>query len=170
MLCRFSTKPSQGLHDNMDRSQGSRRLLADRSSVVSKFQAELLWNEGYRGELVKMGVFDTGIRLDHPHVKNIRLASHTTISKPLLPHVASVMLPCITLTKGMVSWERPGNLVSREIATALSCRILSRDQSSVWISGLYYSGCRWAGIRLDYSICPETLFPPTQELSPAIYA
>ena len=49
--------------------------MADRSSVVSKFSAELLWNEGYRGELVKMGVFDTGIRLDHPHVKHIRWAA-----------------------------------------------------------------------------------------------
>lgn len=49
--------------------------MADRSSVVSKFSAELLWNEGYRGELVKMGVFDTGIRLDHPHVKHIRSAA-----------------------------------------------------------------------------------------------
>lgn len=75
MYCRFSTKPSQGLHDNVNRSGGSRRLFADRSSVVSKFSAELLWNEGYRGELVKMGVFDTGIRLDHPHVKHIRYNS-----------------------------------------------------------------------------------------------
>ena len=33
-----------------------------------------VWKQGYKGELVKMGVFDTGIRLDHPHVKNIRCA------------------------------------------------------------------------------------------------
>lgn len=39
------------------------------------FKAELLWNQGFHGELVKMGVFDTGIRLDHPHVKNIRCGS-----------------------------------------------------------------------------------------------
>lgn len=36
------------------------------------FHAEQLWEAGFKGAGVKMGVFDTGIRLDHPHVKNIR--------------------------------------------------------------------------------------------------
>ncbi len=36
------------------------------------FHAEKLWEAGFKGAGVKMGVFDTGIRPDHPHVKNIR--------------------------------------------------------------------------------------------------
>ena len=36
--------------------------------------ADKLWEQGYRGQTVRMGVFDTGIRGDHPHVKNIRWA------------------------------------------------------------------------------------------------
>lgn len=68
-----------GLHDDDEvAGQGNRRLLSDRSSVVDLFKAELLWKEGFRGELVKMGVFDTGIRLDHPHVKNIRYLAWTS--------------------------------------------------------------------------------------------
>lgn len=39
------------------------------------FRAEQLWEKGFRGGGVKMGVFDTGIRDDHPHVKNIKCAS-----------------------------------------------------------------------------------------------
>ena len=77
---RFSTRPSVGLEDDEDVSgQNSRKLMAERASVVALFKAEKLWKEGFRGELVKMGVFDTGIRLDHPHVKNIRQMTH-------LPH------------------------------------------------------------------------------------
>ena len=42
--------------------------------MTSRFEAEKLWQQGYKGAKVKVGVFDTGIRADHPHVKNIRSA------------------------------------------------------------------------------------------------
>ncbi len=42
------------------------------STPQGAFHAEKLWDAGYRGAGVKMGVFDTGIRDDHPHVRNIR--------------------------------------------------------------------------------------------------
>ncbi len=50
-----------------------RRLLAA-NTVTSIFGAPELWAAGFKGQGVKMGVFDTGIRLDHPHVKNIKCA------------------------------------------------------------------------------------------------
>lgn len=40
--------------------------------MTARFEAEKLWQQGYNGAKVKVGVFDTGIRADHPHVKNIR--------------------------------------------------------------------------------------------------
>ena len=49
-----------------------RRLLLSQNSVTARFEAQKLWDQGFAGAKVKMGVFDTGIRADHPHVKNIR--------------------------------------------------------------------------------------------------
>ena len=49
-----------------------RRHLLSKNSVTAAFSAQSLWAAGYQGKGVKMGVFDTGIRDDHPHVKNIR--------------------------------------------------------------------------------------------------
>ena len=49
-----------------------RRLLLSQNSVTARFEAQKLWDQGYNGAKVKVGVFDTGIRADHPHVKNIR--------------------------------------------------------------------------------------------------
>lgn len=65
-----------------------RRLLLSQNSVTARFEAHKLWDEGYGGAKVKVGVFDTGIRADHPHVKNIRWA-------PLFCHEHS---DCQTLT------------------------------------------------------------------------
>ena len=53
----------------------ARRRLAARNSVTALFGAERLWAAGFRGAGVRMGVFDTGIRADHPHVKKIRRAA-----------------------------------------------------------------------------------------------
>jgi hypothetical protein len=52
-----------------------RQLLFSRTTVTGLLGAPTLWAEGFKGQNVKMGVFDTGIRPDHPHVKNIRCAS-----------------------------------------------------------------------------------------------
>jgi len=44
-----------------------------RSQVTSMFGAEDLWAKGYTGAKVKMAIFDTGIRADHPHFRNIKV-------------------------------------------------------------------------------------------------
>ncbi len=73
--CRLCTKPSLGLGDDLDSKEylhHQRRLQLQRSTITSMFGADQLWAEGFKGQGVRMGVFDTGIRSDHPHVKNIR--------------------------------------------------------------------------------------------------
>jgi subtilisin family serine protease len=59
-----------------------RRALLSKNSVTSMFSAQSLWAAGYLGQGVKMGVFDTGIREDHPHVKNIKCAACHAPRKP----------------------------------------------------------------------------------------
>ncbi|MBA0657719.1 hypothetical protein Goklo_009990 [Gossypium klotzschianum] len=44
----------------------------NRSQVTSLFGADALWRKGYTGAKVKMAIFDTGIRADHPHFRNIK--------------------------------------------------------------------------------------------------
>ena len=41
--------------------------------VTSLFGADTLWSKGYTGANVKMAIFDTGIRANHPHFRNIKV-------------------------------------------------------------------------------------------------
>ena len=47
--------------------------MLQRSQVTSLFGAEVLWSKGYTGAKVKMAIFDTGIRANHPHFRNIKV-------------------------------------------------------------------------------------------------
>lgn len=62
--------------DPLGHVTAARRLsfLQTTPSVTSLLNADQLWQEGFAGQGVRMGVFDTGIREDHPHVKRIRCA------------------------------------------------------------------------------------------------
>ncbi|PIA64998.1 hypothetical protein AQUCO_00100457v1, partial [Aquilegia coerulea] len=55
-----------------------RKLMMQRSQVTSLFGAEALWKKGYRGAKVKMAIFDTGIRANHPHFRNIKERTNWT--------------------------------------------------------------------------------------------
>ncbi|CAL1359542.1 unnamed protein product [Linum trigynum] len=55
-----------------------RELLAQKSQVTSLFGANVLWSKGYTGAKVKMAIFDTGIRSDHPHFRNIKERTNWT--------------------------------------------------------------------------------------------
>ncbi|BAU02870.1 hypothetical protein LR48_Vigan10g014200 [Vigna angularis] len=55
-----------------------RELMMQRSQVTSMFGAEDLWAKGYTGAKVKMAIFDTGIRADHPHFRNIKERTNWT--------------------------------------------------------------------------------------------
>ncbi|EFN59013.1 hypothetical protein CHLNCDRAFT_33771 [Chlorella variabilis] len=61
------------------RLQGRRRRqLLQQGTLASILQADSLWAQGFRGQGVKMGVFDTGIKGDHPDVKHIVERSNWT--------------------------------------------------------------------------------------------
>jgi membrane-bound transcription factor site-1 protease len=49
-----------------------------RSQITSMFEAEKLWAKGFTGAKVKMAVFDTGVRADHPHFRNIKERTNWT--------------------------------------------------------------------------------------------
>nr|AUS89414.1 SITE-1 protease [Sesuvium portulacastrum] len=55
-----------------------RHLLGKRPQVTSLFGADVLWAKGYTGAKVKMAIFDTGIRADHPHFRNIKERTNWT--------------------------------------------------------------------------------------------
>ncbi|EIE27171.1 subtilisin-like protein [Coccomyxa subellipsoidea C-169] len=89
MACRLCTRPTIGLDDEdgdlWDLERGNRtgaaqqrRQLLSKNSVTAAFSAQSLWSAGFQGKGVKMGVFDTGIRQDHPHVKNIKERTNWT--------------------------------------------------------------------------------------------
>ncbi|GMH16564.1 hypothetical protein Nepgr_018405 [Nepenthes gracilis] len=55
-----------------------RHLMMQRSQVTSLFGADVLWAKGYTGAQVKMAIFDTGIRANHPHFRNIKERTNWT--------------------------------------------------------------------------------------------
>ncbi|KAI3802914.1 hypothetical protein L1987_31061 [Smallanthus sonchifolius] len=55
-----------------------RELLSHKSQVTSLFGADALWSKGYTGAKVRMAIFDTGIRSDHPHFRNIKERTNWT--------------------------------------------------------------------------------------------
>jgi len=48
-------------------------LWLQRSQVTSLFGADVLWSKVYTGAKVKLAIFDTGIRANHPHFRNIKV-------------------------------------------------------------------------------------------------
>ncbi|XP_065848954.1 subtilisin-like protease SBT6.1 isoform X2 [Euphorbia lathyris] len=54
------------------------RHLLMQSQITSLFGAEALWSKGHTGVKVKMAIFDTGIRSDHPHFRNIKERTNWT--------------------------------------------------------------------------------------------
>ncbi|KAL6606697.1 hypothetical protein ACP70R_042350 [Stipagrostis hirtigluma subsp. patula] len=63
---------------NCSSATRARKLLIQRSQVTSLFGAERLWRRGFTGKKVKMAIFDTGIRADHPHFRNIKERTNWT--------------------------------------------------------------------------------------------
>ena len=54
------------------------RSLQGRSEMVDRLQPQVLWDKGFSGKGIKMGVFDTGIKQDHPDVRYIDERSNWT--------------------------------------------------------------------------------------------
>ncbi|XP_066369051.1 subtilisin-like protease SBT6.1 [Miscanthus floridulus] len=68
----------EGEAGNSSSATWGRRLLLQKSQVTSLFGAERLWRRGFTGKKVKMAIFDTGIRADHPHFRNIKERTNWT--------------------------------------------------------------------------------------------
>ncbi|KAL3675240.1 hypothetical protein R1sor_025188 [Riccia sorocarpa] len=71
-------------YENISLADHGRRLLFQRSQITSMFEAEKLWAKGHTGSKVKMAVFDTGVRSDHPHFRNIKERTNWTNEKDTL--------------------------------------------------------------------------------------
>ncbi|CAD7696955.1 unnamed protein product [Ostreobium quekettii] len=87
---RLRTRPTIGLDKDVETysdSQSSsffseshrKLLLMDKShSLTGLFEANKIYSLGYTGQNVKVGVFDTGVRGDHPHIRNIKERTNWT--------------------------------------------------------------------------------------------
>ncbi|KAF8733107.1 hypothetical protein HU200_015474 [Digitaria exilis] len=74
----FEGEEGGGEMGNSSSATWRRKLLLQRSQVTSLFGAERLWGRGFTGKKVKMAIFDTGIRADHPHFRNIKERTNWT--------------------------------------------------------------------------------------------
>ncbi|KAL4525136.1 hypothetical protein Ndes2526A_g07218 [Nannochloris sp. 'desiccata'] len=63
---------------NLKRRQRRRHLMQSSNNLASRLEVEKIWAQGHRGQGVRMGVFDTGIKENHPDVKNIKERSNWT--------------------------------------------------------------------------------------------
>ena len=64
-----------------------------KSQITSLFEAEKLWAKGFSGAKVRMAVFDTGVRSDHPHFRNIEVRISPEI--PRLTLLSAVRESCM---------------------------------------------------------------------------
>jgi subtilisin family serine protease len=96
-------------------ASSQRRQLLSKNSVTAAFSAPMLWAAGYHGKGVKMGVFDTGIRDDHPHVKNIKYA-------PVF--CPASMFPTRMIVAGNHSTESPGVVHALAFITRNVCLLV----------------------------------------------
>jgi subtilisin family serine protease len=64
-------------------SASSRRLLGSAYSITDDLSAPVIWERGFSGKDIKVGVFDTGLREDHPHFRNVEERTNWTNEKSL---------------------------------------------------------------------------------------
>lgn len=74
----FTRMSYEGGSDSNGTLNWGRKLFMQRSQITSMFGAEKLWAKGFTGSNIKMAIFDTGIRADHPHFRNIKERTNWT--------------------------------------------------------------------------------------------
>lgn len=105
-------------------SRGLKSLKTGRSAARA-MGAESLWQEGLKGQGIKVAVFDTGIRSDHPYFKHIDERTNWTKEKGL-----SDGLGHGTYVAGVIASQDeqcPGFAPEAEI---LTFRVFTNDQTS----------------------------------------
>jgi membrane-bound transcription factor site-1 protease len=73
---RISVSPLNAEHDDADEP-------AQQQQLVDLIGARSLWQTGVRGGGVRVAVFDTGLRSDHPHFKSVREVTNWTDERTL---------------------------------------------------------------------------------------
>ncbi|KAL2607535.1 hypothetical protein R1flu_026108 [Riccia fluitans] len=114
------------LNQNISVADHGRRLLFQRSQITSMFEAEKLWAKGYTGGKVKMAVFDTGVRPDHPHFRNIKERTNWTNEKDTL----NDNLGHGTFVAGVISSQDPQCLGFAPDAEIYAFRVFTDAQVS----------------------------------------
>uniref|UniRef100_A0A7I4FMN5 Peptidase S8/S53 domain-containing protein n=1 Tax=Physcomitrium patens TaxID=3218 RepID=A0A7I4FMN5_PHYPA len=102
-----------------------RKLLLQRSQITSMFEAEKLWAKGFTGANVKMAVFDTGVRADHPHFRNIKERTNWTNEDTLNDNLGHG-----TFVAGVISSQDPQCLGFAPDAEIYAFRVFTDAQVS----------------------------------------
>ncbi|XP_043703885.1 subtilisin-like protease SBT6.1 isoform X2 [Telopea speciosissima] len=116
-----------GYHTPLSNSTLSwkRKLTMQRSQVTSLFGAETLWAKGYTGSKVKMAIFDTGIRANHPHFRNIKERTNWTNEDTLNDNLGHG-----TFVAGVIAGEDPECLGFAPDAEIYAFRVFTDAQVS----------------------------------------
>ncbi|XP_024539020.1 subtilisin-like protease SBT6.1 isoform X2 [Selaginella moellendorffii] len=102
-----------------------RHLLIQRSQITSMFGAEKLWAKGFTGAKVKMAVFDTGVRSDHPHFRDIKERTNWTNEDTLNDNLGHG-----TFVAGVISSQDPQCLGFAPDAEIYAFRVFTDAQVS----------------------------------------
>lgn len=102
-----------------------RMLLLQRSQITSMFGAEKLWAKGFTGAKVRMAVFDTGVRADHPHFRNIKERTNWTNEDTLNDNLGHG-----TFVAGVISSQDPQCLGFAPDAEIFAYRVFTDAQVS----------------------------------------
>ncbi|KAG0631776.1 hypothetical protein M758_1G278300 [Ceratodon purpureus] len=102
-----------------------RSLLLQRSQITSMFESEKLWAKGFTGAKVRMAVFDTGVRADHPHFRNIKERTNWTNEDTLNDNLGHG-----TFVAGVISSQDPQCLGFAPDAEIYAFRVFTDAQVS----------------------------------------
>ena len=113
--------------DDVERRRRALLRLSRASSpgVAESMGASFLWQKGFSGSGVKMGVFDTGVKADHPHFRDVKERSNWTHEDTLADGLGHG-----TFVAGVVASQDsscPGFAPDAEIHTF---RVFTNDQVS----------------------------------------
>ncbi|XP_010420778.1 PREDICTED: subtilisin-like protease SBT6.1 isoform X2 [Camelina sativa] len=103
----------------------SRHLLSQKTQVTSLFGADVLWKKGYTGAKVKMAIFDTGIRSDHPHFRNIKERTNWTNEDTLNDNLGHG-----TFVAGVIAGQNPECLGFASDTELYAFRVFTDSQVS----------------------------------------
>lgn len=121
----FTSWTQDGHPENVSFLNGGRRLLLQRSQITSMFGAERLWAKGFTGAKVRMAVFDTGVRADHPHFRNIKERTNWTNEDTLNDNLGHG-----TFVAGVISSQDPQCLGFAPDAEIFAFRVFTDAQVS----------------------------------------